>query len=410
MRVLVVGASGFVAKHIYQALKKEGYEVEASSREWLDFCRLSCSNDGLIERLREYDVVINAVGIIAQVGENSFEQVHTIAPIALFDACQKAGIKRVIQISALGSQSGTTAYHTSKDRADHYLRQSGLSYAILHPSVIYGDDGKSTALFQALASLPIAPIIAEGQQLLQPVRIEDMVQTVKRVIVSKEQKIELDVVGERAISYQDLLATFRKWLGYESVRVVSMPTVGTNLIGKLLQEPTVHQDNIKMLEEGNHADVAPLADFLGYAPIGIRENLQNTEASNAQKLYASLYLLRPLLRLVIGLVWVWSGIVSLFLYPRPLALDLLHEIGIVSGFDLPMLYVASFLDIVLGVLTILGYRLGVLLKLQIVVIGVYTLLLTLLAPHHWLHPFGPVLKNIPLIFTIYILMKLERYR
>ncbi len=410
MIVLVVGTTGFVGKHIYQGLQKEGFEVRASSREWLDFRTLSCGSDLLVERLRGVDVVINAVGIIAQEGENSFEQVHTLAPIVLFDACKEAGVKRVIQISALGSQTGTTAYHTSKDSADIFLRQSGLSYAILHPSVIYGDDGKSTALFQALASSPITPLINKGEQLLQPIRIEDMVQTVKQAIVSKQEKIELDVVGEKAISYKELLGTFRTWLGYTKTRFVSMPTVGTNLIGKLLQEPTVHHDNIQMLEEGSCADVTPLADFLGYTPVGIKENLQNREANHAQKLYAALYLLRPFLRMVIGLVWIWSGIVSAFLYPRPLALDLLHDIGIPVGIDLPLLYVASFLDIVLGALTIVGYRLDVLLKFQIVVIGVYTLLLTALAPYHWLHPFGPVLKNIPLIFTIYILMKLEKYR
>jgi len=71
---------------------------------------------------------------------------------------------------------------------------------------------------------------------------------------------------------------------------------------------------------------------------------------------------------------------------------------------------ASFLDIGIGILTIIGYRLQALLGLQLLLILVYTLLLTALAPYHWLHPFGAILKNIPLLFAIYILMKLERYR
>ncbi len=186
--------------------------------------------------------------------------------------------------------------------------------------------------------------------------------------------------------------------------------MGTNFIGKLLDEPTVNQDNITMLNEGNTTDVKALETFLGYTPIGFKEKLSKTNANNAQKLYASLYLLRPLLRLVIGFVWIWSGIVSAFLYPQPLALELLHEIGIPIGLDIPLLYVASFLDISIGILTIVGYRLQTLLAFQVVVIAVYTLLLTLLAPYHWLHPFGPVLKNIPLILSIYILSRLEKFR
>lgn len=137
---------------------------------------------------------------------------------------------------------------------------------------------------------------------------------------------------------------------------------------------------------------------------------ESTLKNNAQKLYVSLSTVRPLLRITIGLVWIWSGMVSAFLYPQPLALELLHEIGVPVGLDIPMLYFASFLDIVIGILTIVGYRLEILLTLQLIVIGIYTLLLTFLAPYHWLHPFGPVLKNLPLMVSIYILVQLEQFR
>jgi nucleoside-diphosphate-sugar epimerase len=409
MKILLVGATGFIGKHIEEGLREVGYDVTASSRGFIDFSTLQLDNK-LVNSLQNFDIVVNAVGIIAESKSQTFEQMHTLAPIALFDACKKAGVRRVIHISALGSQSGTTAYHTSKNRADVYLRESGLSYAILHPSVVYGDDGKSTALFQALATLPLTPLVGDGSQILQPISIEDVVATVVKAINSSNEKIELNMVGAKPVSYRELLETFRKWLGYRSTKSVSVPTFGTDVIGKVLGEPTVNHDNIIMLNQGNSADVQPLADFLGYTPIGFKENFEQKEAHHAQKLYASLYLIRPLLRLIIGFVWIWSGVVSAFLYPQAQALELLHEIGIPEGLDIYMLYTASFLDIALGVLTIMGCCLRGLLSLQMVVIVVYTLLLTLLAPYHWLHPFGPVLKNIPLVVTIYILMQMERFR
>ncbi len=409
MKVLIVGARGFIGKHIYRGLEKAHYDVHGATREELDFVDLQYDKK-LVTFVKGFDVVVNAVGIIAETQTQTFEQMHTLAPMALFDACKEAGVKKVIHISALGSQSGTTPYHQSKNRADGYLRERGLAYAILHPSVVYGDDGKSTALFQGLATLPLIPIVGDGSQVLQPIRIEDLVATVQKAIESSDKKIELNVVGEEPVSYKELLETFRKWLGYKATKSVSVPTLGTDIIGKVLDEPTVNHDNIIMLNQGNSEDVKPLAAFLGYTPIGLKENLGSKEAYNAQKLYASFYLIRPLLRIVIGLVWIWSGIVSAFLYPQPEALKLLHEIGIPEGIDIYLLYVASFLDITLGVLTIMGCCLQGLLRLQLVVIVVYTLLLTLLAPYHWLHPFGPVLKNIPLVIAIYILGKMERYR
>jgi len=408
VKILIVGASGFIGQAIYQKLN-EHYEVVASSREFIDFATLQ-DDKGLINKLQTFDIVVNAVGIIAETEMQTFEQMHTIAPMILFEACREAGVKKVIHISALGSETGTTPYHLSKNRADEYLRESGLSYAILHPSVVYGDDGKSTALFQALATLPLTPIVGDGQQALQPIRIEDLVATVQKAIESSDMEIELNVVGAEPITYEGLLQTFRRWLGYRETKSVTLPTFGTDVIGKILDEPTVSHDNIKMLNEGNSADVEPLSEFLGYKPVGFKENFENTQAHNSQKLYASLSLIRPLLRFIIGFVWIWSGVVSAFLYPQPLALELLHEIGVPVGLDIPLLYIASFLDIGLGVLTLIGYRLERLLLLQMVVIVGYTLLLTLLAPYHWLHPFGAILKNLPLVISIYILSRLERFR
>ena len=409
MKILIIGSTGFIGKSIYNFLKRDNDEVVASTRQLINF---SCLQDDkeLVKKLQGFDVLVNAVGIIAETKTQTFEQMHTIAPIILFDACKEAGVQKVIHISALGTQKGTTLYHTSKNRADEYLRASGLDYAILHPSIVYGDDGKSTALFQALAMLPLLPIIGDGQQVLQPIALEDLLVTVKRAIKSEEKIIELDLVGAKSMSYEELLQGFRTWLGLKPTKSVSVPTFGTDCLGKILDEPTVNSANIQMLNEGSVASVEPLKKFLNYTPASMQERLFCLKAHNAQKLYASLYFMRPLLRLVLAFVWIWSGVVSAFLYPQPLALELLHEVGVPVGLDIPLLYLASFLDISIGILTLIGYRLQTMLSLQMLVIAVYTLLLSFLAPYHWLHPFGPVLKNLPLLVSIYILSRLEKFR
>jgi len=418
MKILVVGASGFIGQAIFNFLKRGDHEVVAGLRNKKAFNELSIALDfaclqndkELVEKLTSFDMVVNAVGIITETKTQSFEQMHTVAPIVLFDACKEAGVQKVIHISALGTQTGRTPYHTSKNRADEYLRACGLDYAILHPSIVYGDDGKSTALFQALATLPITPLVGDGSQRLQPIALEDLLVCVKKAVSSKEKKIELNLVGAKEMTYKELLQGFRTWLGLKATKSMAVPDIGTNFMGKVLDEPTVSSDNIKMLNEGNYASVEPLKKFLNYTPASMQERLFSVKAHNAQKLYASLYLIRPLLRLIIAFVWIWSGIVSAFLYPQALALELLHEIAVPVGVDVPLLYFASFLDIAIGVLTLVGYRLQSLLKFQLFVITVYTLLLTFLAGHHWLHPFGPVLKNLPLLVSIYILSQLEKFR
>jgi uncharacterized protein YbjT (DUF2867 family) len=419
VKVLIVGASGFIGQSIYNFLKRgDCFEVVAGLRKLkdfegefveIDFAQLQNDKE-LVNKLKKFDVIVNAVGIIAESHKATFEQIHTIAPSILFDACKEAGVNKVVQISALGTEEGTTHYHQSKNRADAYLRELGIGYAILHPSVVYGEGGKSTALFQALASLPFIPVVGDGSQKLQPIAIEDFVLTVKRVIQSKESQIELDLVGGESLSYKEMLQGFRERLGFKETKVVSVPTFGSDVMGKVLNEPTISQDNITMLNQGNSASVEPLKKFLNYTPVTMQERLFSTKASNAEKLSASLYFMRPLLRIIIAFVWIWSGIVSAFLYPQELALELLYEIGTPEVIALPLLYIASFLDIIIGLLMLLSYRLQLLLKFQLLVIFVYTLLLTFLATHHWLHPFGPVLKNLPLLVSIYILSRLEKFR
>ena len=418
MKILIIGATGFIGKSIYKRLEYQNYDVLAGVRNptlfakeaiEIDFMHLD-KDENLVQKLRGVEVVVNAVGIIAQQNGQTFKQMHTIAPIALFDACKEAEVKKIIHISALGSQNGTTPYHTSKNEADIYLRKLGVPYAILHPSIVYGEGGKSTALFEALASLPLTPIIGDGSQLLQPIALNDLINSVIRAIKSKEEKIEFNLVGEDVVTYKELLQGFRQFLNRPATKSISVPTFGTDFIGKILDEPTVNSDNIIMLNQGNSADITPLSDFLDYTPIGIKKNLFNKKANNAQKLYASLYLVSPILRLIIGFVWIWSGVVSAFLYPQPLALDLLHEVGISSSYDVFVLYGASFLDIVLGICIILNFKLRALLLFSFVVIVGYTLILTLLASHHWFHPFGAILKNLPLLVSIYMLIQMEKYR
>ena len=116
MQILVTGASGFIGSHIVQALNNAGHTVTVCVRDskavqqcWpelhivqADFAKDHDESDWL-PRLTGIDIVINAVGIIHESGKQTFAALHTQAPCALFRACKKAGVKRVIQISALGA-------------------------------------------------------------------------------------------------------------------------------------------------------------------------------------------------------------------------------------------------------------------------------------------------------------------
>src|SRR4051794_12804785 len=111
--VLLTGASGFIGSRLSAALVARGCKVVGVSRRARpvagDFAT-DVRPEDWAPRLAGIDIVINAVGIIRERGHQTFRRLHTEAPVALFAACAAAGIRRVIQISALGADTGSTAY------------------------------------------------------------------------------------------------------------------------------------------------------------------------------------------------------------------------------------------------------------------------------------------------------------
>lgn len=281
MRILLTGASGFVGSHLLHALQQNGYPVTVCTHRkhvrfaikthtiTVDFMQLQRAEDW-VDHLEGIDVVINSVGIIAESRHQSFEALHHQSPAALFHACETAHVQRVIQISALGAdQTAVTPYHLSKKSADDVLRNSSLNWFILRPSLIYGKGGKSSALFQKLANLPIIPLLGEGQQMIQPVHISDVVATVLRCLdVDVSGKQTIDVVGEQAISYKNWLLTLRQKKSKPFFLKFPAPLImRLSQFGKIFKSALFNPDNLYMLQQNNVSDSAKLTQFLGRKPL-----------------------------------------------------------------------------------------------------------------------------------------------
>jgi len=108
------------------------------------------------------------------------------------------------------------------------------------------------------------------------------------------------------------------------------------------------------------------------------------------------------------LVWLTAGIVSLGLHPVSESLSLLHEVGVPAAWAPAALYAACALDIGLGLLTVSPWRGRWLWLLQGVVVLAYTAILTVQLPEFWLHPFGPLAKNLPLLAVLWLLYEQDR--
>jgi uncharacterized protein YbjT (DUF2867 family) len=426
MRILITGASGFIGSHVIQALRPQHDIIacvrnpQALRERFPDIEVVTCNFDSELSvedwlpRLLGIDAVINAVGIIRETRRQAFDRLHHQAPCVLFRACEQTGIDKVIQISALGAdETAISHYHRSKKAADDCLKQLNLNWAIIKPSLVYGPGGKSTAFFKALSALPLIPIIDNGEQPIQPIHIDDLTATVCAMLLpNAPTRLSVDAVGPQPVSFKDMLLQYRRWLGIARPHLVSIPYPIALFAGKLagiLGNTPLTPEAIQMLRQGNTGEISTLNDVLRIAPRSFEVAMREQPAQQADHWHARLFFLRPLLRITLGLLWLLTGVISLGIYPIDQSLGLLAEVGVTGGLAPIALYGAALLDITLGIATLACWHLPWDGLVQISLILGYTFLISAGLPEYWLHPFGPITKNAPLIVATLVMLSLEKH-
>lgn len=430
MNILITGGTGFLGSHFVTRLAGEGHRLTLAVRDparararstsaaydyaAVDFMRATRSADWL-PMLAGIDVVINAVGILRESGGQTFDLLHRQAPAALFAACASAHVKRVIQISALGAdEHAQSGYHLSKRAADEVLLGLPVAAAIVQPSLVYGAGGTSARLFGVLASLPLIPLPGRGDQRVQPVHIDDLVELVVRLVDGElPENPRIAAVGPHALTLREFLAALRKALGIaRPPRFIPVPDVLTDSAAKvasMLPGALLDVETLAMLRRGNTADPSMMRRLLGREPRGVEDFIPRREAG-AARLGVQLQWLLPVLRASIAFVWILTGIVSLGVFPVADSHALLARAGVPEALRPAALYGAALLDLALGVLMLAGRGRAAVLVVQAGLILAYTAIISWKLPEFWLHPYGPVSKNLPMLAAIWLLYELESHR
>lgn len=415
MNVLICGANGFIGRALSDALAQAGHRVFKGVRRALreDEISVDYTTDldpsDWLSKLRAIDVVINAVGILIERGDQTFERIHRRAPIALFEAASRAGVRRIVQISALGAQTGETDYFASKRAADTYLQSSPVTHHVLRPALVYGVSGSSSRFFRAVATLPVHPLPAGGHQLMRPIHVGELAEIVVRLLDSDvtDQPV-LELVGGTQLEYRQMLATYRASMALPPAWRISIPAIlidaGAALFDRMPYS-MLTRDTWRMLQAGNTGPVASTTKALGRQPAGLESFITPADAIPLRQ--AALAMWRPvLLRGALAIMWIWTALCSAFIYPQAASLALLARVHLHGGAALSALYLAAALDFVLGVATLVrpGRRLW---AMQIALIGTYSIVIAATLPEFLWHPFGPVLKNVPILALLLVLLSEE---
>lgn len=420
MVVLVTGASGFIGSAVVDALRAAGHRViEGRRRSNLSSAGETVDVDFTRDfdpatwrpKLQGVDAVVNAVGILRERGAQTFDALHVRAPRALFAACVDVGVSRVIQLSALGAdEQATSKYHISKRRADDFLAAQSISSAIVQPSLVYGPGGESARLFDTLAVLPLIPLPADGLQRIQPIHLDDLVGCIVALIERERWRTgRVALVGPEPMTLRDYLGALGRELGRSNVGFIRIPRSWVRTaaaLGEMMPGALLDNDTLTMLERGNTADVADTQRILGSPPRAVANFIPRRVAPIVRR-QAQLNWFLPLLRVAIATMWIVTGIVSLAVYPIADSYALLARTGITGTFASVALVGAALVGIALGVATLAAPS-RLLWWSQIALICAYTAIISGWLPEFWAHPYGPVLKNLPILAALLLLASVEK--
>lgn len=416
MRVLLTGANGFVGSTITAALLERGHDIVAAVRDPAKFSRRFPGTTSFAAdmnrlaapadwhpHLSGVDAVINCAGALHGRNGQSLQAIHTQAPIALFRAAREAGVKKIVQISAV-SVGAPTDYAVSKRAADEALMAMDCDWVILRPSIVYGAGAYGgTAMLRALAAAPFAiPVIGKGDQKATPIHVEDLARTVVRALETTrcDRKI-LCPGGPQTMTLGDMCQHYRQWLGLPPAPFLHVPRPLITLaarIGDLVGNGPVTTTSLAQLDYGNTVDSAAFSAATGIEPRPMSSMLSTAPAQTGDLWQARLYLLRPLVRAALVLLWLVSGLAGLLAsgatIQAALPLGLNGEVTVMLG------RAASIVDLFIAGLLVWNRTPRLAFTIQLVTVTGYTFILTLLTPGLWLGLFGPLLKNIPILALI----------
>jgi uncharacterized protein YbjT (DUF2867 family) len=423
VRIFLAGASGFIGKHLLHALEAAGHEVTCGVRgvasvggvaAW-EAVAIDYANDSKSDwktRLAGIDIVINSVGMLNERGDATFDALHVSGPRALFEACIEAGVRKVIQVSALGADADAQSrYHTTKRAGDDLLTALPLVWVIVQPSLVYGEGGASARLFAMMAALPAIPLPGDGAQCVQPVHVNDLCELIVRLAETSDyDRRRVPAVGPHALTMRDMLAALRRGMGLTAPVFVRVPMFlmrAAAALGDRLPGLMLNRETLGMLTRGNVGSAELITRALKRPPRAVEAFIAPREARPVAN-EARLNWLLPLLRASIAAVWIVTGVLSLGIYPVSESYALLARTGLTGTVAAIALYGAALLDVAFGIAIYTMRRHRVWLwRAQMLLIAGYTLIITIHLPEFWLHPYGPVLKNLPLLAAILVLHEFE---
>ncbi|CAN5284097.1 complex I NDUFA9 subunit family protein [soil metagenome] len=273
--VTVFGGSGFVGGQVVRQLAKAGYRVRVAVRNpnlaykmrmlgdvgQIEVVQANLRNVASVARALEgAEAAVNLVGVLFETGRQKFQTLHVMGARTVAEQAKAAGVKRLVQISAIGADADSPSkYARTKAAGEAAVREAFPGAVVIRPSIVFGADDKFFNKFGQMAALfPALPLIGGGETRFQPVFVADVAAVVAKAVASPAAEgLTYELGGPVVYSFKQLLEMILRETGRNRV-LAPIPWFAARFIGKVGDlsplTPPLTSDQVESLRADNVAD------------------------------------------------------------------------------------------------------------------------------------------------------------
>ncbi len=294
--ILITGAAGYIGRHLVARLVAQGERPRCLVRDMnrakkilpADKVELvqgaTTSPASLDAAVQGIDTIVHAAFLTAdrkQSAGNEYEKTNVQGTANLLKAAKRAGVKRIIEMGGLGTKPDKPgSYMQGRYLAEKMLKESGLDWTIIQPSVLFGKDAPFIkGLADLIRTAPIVPLIGGGKTMFQPIYVEDVVTIIIKVLEDPARTTNktYTIGGPAYYSFTQVIDALLQTMHKQRIKVPaprSLVGIGAAAMEAVLPKPPLTKAAMTLFTFDNTTDLKSVERDFGFTPMSFTTYLK----------------------------------------------------------------------------------------------------------------------------------------
>jgi uncharacterized protein YbjT (DUF2867 family) len=294
--ILITGATGYIGRHLVARLIAQEERLRCLVRNnekaatmfpsgKVEFAQGDTTSiTSLGATMQGIDTIVHAAFITAdhkQSAGNHYEATNVQGTANLVKTAKNAGVKRIIEISGLGTKPDRPgSYMQGRYIAEKMVKESGLDWTIIQPSVLFGKEAPFIkGLTDLINSAPVVPLIGDGKIMFQPIYVEDVVTVILKTLEDPQHTTNktFTIGGPAYYSFTQIIDELLKTLHKSRIKIPApLPLVGIGaaMMEALMPKPPLTKAAMALFSFDNTTDLQSVKRDFGFTPTSFTDYLQ----------------------------------------------------------------------------------------------------------------------------------------